>query len=182
MAKRNETAVKATVVRTVPEGHACGLVLTFASGEQLTINPGHLTQIVLDEAVTHGLKQKLVDAAAIPCNPDTGRPATAEEKYAAVKRVYDRLMSGSWNMAAGEGGTGSGGLLYRALCKLYDGKKTPAEIRTYVEGLDKKQQAALRDNPKIKPIIDELREKDDAAGASGIDSDELLAGLDGGDE
>lgn len=174
MAKREQTAVAATITEDV-------LVLTFANGAVLELNASRLSGAIQTAAVMHGLKQKLVDAAAISRNPDTGASATVEDKYRAVRAVYDRLLAGEWNAKRGEGGTGAGGLLFRALVRLYPAK-TAEQIRAYIEGLDKAKQAALRKNPRVAAIIEEIKAEDGAA-AEGIDSDDLLAGLDGmGDE
>lgn len=145
--------------------------IAFANGSRLSLAVGDLSNEVLSYALLHGLKQKLVDAAAIGRNPDTGRSATNEDKRAAVMAVYERLLAGSWNAARGEGGTGSGGLLFRALCRMYS-SKTPEQIREFLEGKDKTAQAALRKNPRIATIIEEI--KAESAGSGGVDTDELL--------
>lgn len=133
------------------------LALTFANGQGLVLQVGDLSPAIIGQAVMHGLKQKLVDAAAIARNPDTGRSATVNDKYEAVKAVYDRLLAGQWNaIRTGEGG-GNGGLLFRALVKMYDGRKTPADIREFLEGKTDAEKAALRKNPKVAAIIETLR-------------------------
>jgi len=153
---------------------AAKLVLTFGDGRTLILGALECSEAVREQAMMHGFKQKLVDAAAISRNPDTGRSATLDDKYNAVRTVYDRLLAGQWNATRGDG-TGSGGLLYRALCELYPNKSAEA-VRTYHDGLTKEQQAAMRLNPKVAPIIARLRDER-APKAKGIDSDALLAGL-----
>ena len=148
-----------------------GLRLAFANGQTLTLQVGDLTESVVAYAALHGLKQKLVDAAAIARNPDTGRSATIEDKYDAVKAVYDRLLSGQWNAPRGEGGTGTGGLLFRALCEMYPAK-TPTAIREFLAAKNAKEQAALRKNPRVAAIIDRLR-----AATTDDDGEELLGEL-----
>ena len=122
----------------------------------------------------------MVDAAAISRNPDTGASATVDDKFRAVEAVYNRLLAGEWNARRGEGGTGSGSLLFRALARVYT-TKTADEIRAFIDGLDKSKQAALRANPKIAPVIEQIKAEDAArAGDGGADSsDDLLAGLEG---
>lgn len=124
---------------------------------------------MLNHAALHGLKQKICDAAAL------GAEYSISEKYTAMKEVFDRIYSAEpqWNKTAGGGG-GATGLLFRALCRLYP-DKSPEQLRAYHDKLDKKQQAALRGNPKIAPIIEKI--KLEAANTTGVDSDELLAGL-----
>ena len=136
---------------------ANNLVIEFAHGKRIELNPFDLVGEIREHAVFHGLKQKLVDAAAISRNPETGRSASIEDKYQAVKTVYDRLLAGHWNAVRGEGGTGTGGLLFAALCRMYAGRKTEEELREWLSTKDKKAQAELRKNPKISTIIDQIK-------------------------
>lgn len=138
-------------------GHPAALVLSFAHGKELTIKARDLANEVMEYAIFHGLKQKLVDAAAIGRNPETGRSATVVDKYEAVKAVYDRLLAGRWNAERGEGGAPAGGLLFAALVRMYDGKKSDDAIRAFLAGKDDKQKAALRKNPRVAEIIEEIK-------------------------
>lgn len=133
------------------------LVIEFAHGKRIELNPVDLADGIREQAVYHGLKQKLVDAAAISRNPETGRSASIEDKYQAVRAVYDRLTSGNWNAVRGEGGTGTGGLLFVALCRMYAGRKTEDELREWLATKDKKAQAELRKNPKVAAIIEQIK-------------------------
>lgn len=158
-----------SVIETRVDGAT--LFLTFANGEELRLNPNELSADIATAACLHGLKQKLCDAAAMSRNPETGKPATVEEKYAAVRAVYDRLLRGEWNAAKGEG-AGSGGLLFRALCRLSPHKPAD-EIRAWLAGKSDTEKKALRENARVRAVIDEIRPKTD----SGVDSDALLADL-----
>ena len=156
---------------------ADNLVIEFAHGKRIELNPFDLTEQVREQAVFHGLKQKLVDAAAISRNPETGRSASIEDKYQAVWTVYDRITRlGEWNAVRGEGGTGTGGLLFAALCRMYAGRKTEEELREWLGTKDKKAQAELRKNPKISTIIDQIKAERGAEDA-GVGED-LLNELD----
>lgn len=150
------------------------LAVSFANGHVERIDVDALDEGLRYTALCHGLKQKIVDAAAMSRNTETGAPASAEEKRQACIAVIERLRAGHWNAERGSGeGTGSGSLLFRALCIAYPAK-TPEQVKGFMSGLDKKQQAALRANPRIAGIIDGLRAKT----ASDVDSDELLDALD----
>lgn len=151
------------------------LILEFSNGEGIDLNAVNLVGDIRDYAMMHGLKQKLVDAAAISRNPETGRAATIADKYEAVKAVYERLIAGEWN-ATREGGGTTGGLLLQALCRLY-GDKTPEQLRDYLAGKTDAEKAALRKNPKVASVIDTIRAE--SGKAAGIDTDELLDELDG---
>jgi hypothetical protein len=157
-----------------------GLVIQFANGQTLLLESGMLNSDIQHAAMWHGLKQKLCDAAAISRDPDTGRAATVATKYAAVKAVYDRITGAdgeapSWNSRRDGAGAATGGLLFRALCRMYDGKKTPDELRTFLSGKSKEEQAALRKNKRVAEIIEEI--KAESAKDNGADGDGLLAEL-----
>lgn len=156
------------------ETTAVGLTLTFADGRNLTLAIATLSQEIIDHAIRHGLKQKLVDAAAMSRNPETGRSATIEDKYAAVRVVYERLLAGQWNAVRGEG-SATGGMLLSALVRLYDGRKTPEQVREYLATLTDAQKTALRANSRVAPIIEQIR----AERGQATDTDALLDELDG---
>jgi hypothetical protein len=158
------------------------LTVTFADGRIINVMVSDLPQEIRAMALMHGLKQKLVDAAAISRNPDTGRSATVEDKFAAVRAVADQLFAGHWNAVRnGTGGsTSAGGLLFRALCRMYEGKKTPEQIREFLAGKSKAEQAALRGNKHVAAIIDDIKAEDDKNGTPDTGSDDLLAELEDG--
>lgn len=165
-----------TTTKTQPtiatEIQGSALVITFSNGEAITVNADTLTPDIRAAAMMHGLKQKLIDAAAISRNPETGRSASVEDKYYAVREVADRLVAGAWNkVRESGGGTGAGGMLFRALCELYKDKSSD-EIRTFLEGKNDKEKAALRASPKIASLIASYKVQ-----TSDVDVDELLAGL-----
>jgi len=153
-----------------------GMIINFSNGDAIVVNTHEMSATILQYATMHGLKQKLVDAAAISCNPETGRPATIGDKYDAVKSVYDRLMSGSWNKPREGGAAVAGGLLFKALCRMYD-TKTPEFIREFLAKKSDAEKTALRKNPRVASIIEEIKAenaKDDDGS-----SDELLNELEG---
>jgi len=152
-----------------------GLELVFGNGRRLAIYARDITTTVAEYAMMHGLKQKLVDAAAISRNTDTGRAASIDDKYEAVAEVHARLLSGQWNKTR-EGGGATGGLLFRALCRMYDGKKTPEALREFLDGKTDAEKAALRKNSKVAAIIEAIRAE--SAKPDGTDADALLGELD----
>ena len=152
------------------------LTLNFANGQTLEVNTENLSPEIIQQATLHGLKQKLVDAAAIGRNPDTGRSASIEDKFNAVKEVFDRITgpNGTWNKIREGGSVTGGGLLLRAMMRLSG--KSKDEIASFLADKTKEQQAALRKNAKIAPIIAELQAEANKGGDD-IDSDELLSGI-----
>ena len=167
----NGTKRNATISAAI-DGQA--LTLSFANGETLTLRADWLTTDIQQQAMMHGLKQKLVDAAAISRNPETGRPASPDDKFQAVKTVYDRLLAGQWN-AVREGGGATGGLLLQALCRMYAGRKTPEELKAFLVDKSDAEKTALRKNPRVAQIIEEIRAEQGKAAS--IDTDELLGEL-----
>lgn len=170
----NETKRESAIKSAINEAGA--LVLTFGNGRIIQVHPASLAPDIQRMATLHGLKQKLVDAAAISRNPDTGKSATVADKYDAVYSVYERITSDtpSWNETR-EGGGNVGGLLLRALIRMQPAK-TPEALKAWLETKTDKEKAALRANPKVAAIIDAIRAE--TVKTDGIDTEELLGELD----
>lgn len=152
------------------------MTLTFANGEQLAVTPAMFNPDIRAQAMMHGFKQKLVDAAALSRNPDTGRSATADDKFMAVREVYARLIDGHWNKPRDGAGSVKGGLLFAALCRMQPEK--PAEaIREWLDGKTDEQKSALRKNPRVAAIIATIQSE--RAKADDVDTDALLGELGG---
>lgn len=134
------------------------MILTYADGATHEVTMTDL-QPVGNACAWHGAKQKLIDAAAISRDPATGRAASVAIKRAAVNEVLERMRAGQWFKPRADGTTGAGGLLYRALVRFYDGRKTPEQVRAFLDSLDDAKQQALRRNSQIAAIIEELRPK-----------------------
>lgn len=172
---KRQPAIDAT--DTIRADGSSELRLKFSNGAELVLDPAMLTEEIRTKAMLHGLKQKLVDAAAISRDPDTGREATIDTKFHAVAEVYERLVNkGEWNKNR-EGAVGAGGLLFKALCRRYPAKSAE-QLRAWLDGKDDKAKAALRKNPEIAKIIEEIRAE---KGDTGTGAD-LLAELEGDDE
>ena len=159
------------------------LVLTFADQTTATLSTQELSPEILSQALLHGLKQKLVDAAAIARNVDTGASATTADKKEAVMEIHTRLLEGAWNKgrAVSEGTNGKGSILLLALQRLQP-KRDAAELAEWLKARTDAERAALAKNAKILPHVQAIQaERAERAAAaakkSGIDSDELLNGL-----
>lgn len=148
------------------------LVIKTVLGNTYRVTAGELSFDILRMATMHGLKQKLVDAAAIGRDPDTGRTASPQIKIAAMEEVLNRLLAGEWNKR--REGNPTGGLLLRALARLYP-TRTREQLVEFLAGKSDAEKAALRRNPKVAAVIEEIRAE--SADDESIDSDELLAGL-----
>ena len=159
------------------------LVLTFADQTTATLSTHDLSPDILSQALLHGLKQKLVDAAAIARNVDTGASATTADKKEAVMEIHSRLLEGAWNKGrtAGDGMSGKGSILLLALQRLQPNRDA-VELAEWLKARTDAERAALAKNAKILPHVQAIQaERAERAAAaakkSGIDSDELLNGL-----
>lgn len=158
-----------TTITFTPTGEPDYMALSFANGEIIRVRPAEFPRAIIAQALMHGFKQKLVDAAAISRNPETGRAASIGDKFDAVNEVYQRLLAGEWNKV--REGTPTGGLLLAALIRFYP-MKSRDDLVARLAGMSEKEQAALRLNPRIAGIIATIRAE--RAGADSIDSDALL--------
>jgi hypothetical protein len=167
----NDTKRTPAVTATMDthENGADRLTLTFGNGKTLELLASDLSTDIARQALMHGLKQKLVDAAAISRNTDTGRPASVDDKYAAVKTVFDRLLAGEWNAA--REGQATGGLLLNALTRLYP-EKTADALREWLAKKSDAEKTAMRKNPKVAAMIETIRAE--TGKAASVDTDALL--------
>lgn len=178
MAQTNETnetkRIPAITMEFIPEGNVA--MFKCADGEVKGINIDNLTPEIQRAALIHGLKQKVIDAAAISRNPETGKSATVADKWVAAMEVAERLVAGQWNAVREGGGGNEGGLLAAALVKVYN--KPIEKIREFLATKSDAEKAALRGNPKIAPVIAEIKAAQAATKAKGVDTSALLGELD----
>ena len=176
--EKKTPAVEAIMTRGL-DGELTGIRLAFGGTDTIAVDLRQLSDEIRMMCMVHGLKQKLVDAAAISRNPDTGRSASIKDKFDAVREVADRLLSGQWNKPReGGSGGGKGGLLFAALVRMYAGRMDEEAVRAWLGGKTDKEQAALRKNPKVAEIIEEIKAERAKDGGDTGASDELLAELD----
>lgn len=156
------------------------LTLIFADQTNVTLSTRDLSPEILSQALLHGLKQKLVDAAAIARNVDTGASATVADKKEAVMEIHSRLLEGAWNKGrtAGDGTNGKGPLLLLALQRLQPNRDA-AELAEWLKARTDAERAALVKNAKILPHVQAIQAERAAAAAkrSGVNSDKLLNDL-----
>jgi hypothetical protein len=155
------------------------LTLTFINGKEIVIDANNLSEEIRNQALLHGLKQKLVDAAAISRNLDTGASASVDDKYNAVRKIADRLTKpdARWNEGRAAGSepsptAGVNNILLRALMKMTG--RDMDYVKTYLGAKTKEQRAALRKNPRVVQIMAELSA---ATVVNGVNTDELLEEL-----
>jgi hypothetical protein len=171
----NSNTKKQYAVETKIDGYY--LELTFANEKFLAVDIRTLSDAIRHAATLHGIKQKLCDAAAISRDPATGRTATIDTKYDAVKEVFDRITAsdGTWNKVREGGQSSSGGLLLAALVRMYAGRKTRDDLVTFLSTKTDTEKSALRKNKTVADIIEDIRrERRDAGDDDSINSESLL--------
>jgi len=129
------------------------LVFRFPSlSREVKIAPELLDEAMKKKALFHGVKQKVGDAAAKERDPETGKPASVEEKYAAVAAMASRLEAGEWTSKQSGGGLG---LLAQALAEVRG--KSFEEALAYLQGLEKDKVKKIKALPQVKEVMERLK-------------------------
>lgn len=112
-----------------------------------------LADEVIERAAVHGMIQRISDAAAISRNPETGKPATAQEKYDAMARLVNHYESGSaeWRIAGG-GGVARSSVLLDAMVQLFP-NRTRDDLKTWLAGKSKAERAKLAQSSRVRTVI-----------------------------
>ena len=138
--------------------------LDFVNGETRTFN---IPDALLAKFASHGAEQKLGDEIA--------GVDDIEDAVLAIDDLIDRLYNGEWGVARDKSGLAGASILMRALVESTG--KTAEEIKKFLSDKTAAQKAALRTNPKIKPIVDRLEAEKAAKSAKkadAVDTDALL--------
>ena len=139
--------------------------LDFRNGEtRLFTLPDNL----LTKFAAHGAEQKLGDEIA-------GLTDT-EDCVLAVDELIDRLYNGEWSIKREANGMAGTSVLVRALVE-HTGK-TVEQIKQFLSGKSQAEKVALRNNPKIKPIVERI-EAEKASKKANVDTDAMLGELEG---
>lgn len=151
------------------------LSLAFADGTLTAFDVAGLSPEILSQALVHGLRQKLADAAAISRNVDTGASATTADKKAAVLEVAERLAGGEWNKTARE--TSGSTMLAEALARMKG--CDVADMVAFLSDKSDEQKAALTKNARVAATILAIKAERAAKRAEGsdIDTDSMLDDL-----
>lgn len=152
-----------------------GATFDFSDGSTVELAWAQLDNETRLRLMAHGLKQKTIDAGAIPRDEQTGRSAPVADKIAASMAVFQRVARNEWTAPREGGSGGRGSLLLRALMRLQPAKSRE-ELAAWLAQKTKIEQAALRASARIAPIIEQI--KSEAAGCIEVDTDALMAELD----
>lgn len=167
----NDTTKKAAISVTV-DNEAQSVTFLAADGKILVVKVKELSEDIQTHAKLHGIKQKLIDAAAIARDPQTGKSATLAAKLEAIQEVLARLKKGEWNKKR-EGGTSEGGILLTALQRLYS-HKAPEDVKNFLNSLTAQEKTAIKLTPEVADMIAIIQAE---RAPKGIDVNSLLSGL-----
>lgn len=138
--------------------------IDFRNGKFVSlVVPGAITL----RAAAHGILQKLGDEAA-------SFKDSIDDAFTAVEALAERLGEGNWN-AERESNTVSGqSFLVQALMEFRS--KSLQEVKEFLKDKTREEKLAMKQNPKLQPIIKRLEEERAATqiAKSGVDSDALL--------
>lgn len=150
-------------------------------GAPLTLDMTKIHPDVIRRAACVGFAQvRIVDAAAIGAADKSGAIIPTAERLAMKRaRMADLIAhyeTGTAEWSRVKTGGDTGGYLFSALCRMFAATKTPAEIRTYLDGLSEKEQTALREDDTVEPVIRAIK-AERSVGQPKADTKTLLAGL-----
>lgn len=121
---------------------------------------------MLEKFACHGAEQKLGDEIAGLDDID--------DCVMAIDELMDRLNAGEWGVKRESNGLAGTSVLVKALVE--HTKQTVDQVKTFLSKKTQAEKLALRNNPKIKPIVDRI-EAEKAAKATKVDTDSMLAEL-----
>ena len=160
-----EFAGKRKLLKTslkTPEGNVA-VRLDFRNGETRLFT---LPVAMVDKFAAHGAEQKLGDEIA--------GLEDVEDCVLAVDELIDRLYNGEWGIKREANGMAGTSVLVRALIE-HTGKTVDA-IKLFLSKKTQAEKVALRNNPKIKPIVERI-EAEKAAKNTKVDTEAMLADL-----
>lgn len=171
-----ETKKASAVITTALSATNDAVTFTVKDAGELTLELARISDANKARAMLHGFVQRISDAAALSRNPETGKPASAQDKFDAMRILIEHYHSGTgeWTRTRAAGPKYSNGLLGECLKRLYP-DKTAERIAEYLDGLKPSQRTQLLASDKIRPIAEAIRAE--AAKEMKVDADALLAGL-----
>lgn len=154
----------------------------------LVVYPDKMSAECRAYAMGHGIDQRVCDAAALSRDTSTGKSATPQEKFEAMRRIVDHLNSGSTDWAirvAASSGPDAGLTLQammRALGKSLDGVEALIAATMTKRGVERGEALKIWANAKqvAQAILDIKRERAEG-GADAADLEAEMMG-DGGDD
>ena len=144
-------------------GDAIAVTLDFRNGETRTFL---VPDSLLAKFAAHGAEQKLGDVIA--------GVVEVEDCVLAIDELTAQLNAGNWVAVREKGGMSGTSVLIRALVE-FTGKTVEA-IKEYLAGKTQAEKLALRNNPKVKPIVERIEAEKAANKKTGtvVDTDSML--------
>jgi hypothetical protein len=134
----------------VDEAGKVSVRLDFVNGETRTfVCPDSL----IAKAAGHGLEQKLGDQIAGEDDVD--------DAVLAIDKLISKLEIGEWNSPREAGGMSGTSVLLQALVRLSG--KSKEDMMAFLKDKTNDQKAALRNDPKIRPVIKTIEDEKAAA-------------------
>jgi hypothetical protein len=138
--------------------------LDFRNGESRLFT---IPDALLNKFAAHGAEQKLGDEIA--------GLDDVEDCILATDELIDRLYNGEWSVKRESSGMGGTSVLVRALVE-HTGKGVE-DIKGFLKAKTQAEKIALRNNPKIKPIVDRIEAEKAAKAGAKVDTDGMLSEL-----
>ena len=151
---------------TIHSDGSISVRMDFVNGETRTykINPDLVLQFA-----AHGAEQKFGD--------ETAGLDDIDDAILAVDELQERLERGEWAVKREASGLAGTSILARALVE-FTGKSAHM-VRDQLKALSQAQKVALRQNPKIQPIVARLEAAKNSKTADKVDTEALLEGFAG---
>ena len=138
----------------------------FRNGE-VRFHRVHPSHDLAAKFIAHGVEQKVGDEVA--------GLDDVEDMILAVDEIIERLAGGEWTAKRESSGLAGTSVLARAL--IQSTGKTAAVIKEFLKGKNNAEKLALRQNPKIAPIVAELEANKKKKAKAEVDTEALLGEL-----
>lgn len=146
-----------------PDG-SLAVRMDFRNGETRTFT---LPPTLMNKFALHGAEQKLGDEIA--------GVKDIEDAVMAIDELCERLNNGEWSVRREASGIAGMSVLARALVEVMG--KPIDKVKEYLKTKTQAQKIALRNNPRVRPVIERIEAERSAGATRDIDSNALLAEL-----
>ncbi|MGI0133703.1 MAG: hypothetical protein ACREBW_01935 [Candidatus Micrarchaeaceae archaeon] len=147
------------------QSHVNHIRIDFRNGRVVKFN---LPSELFHRFAAHGAEQKLGDEVA--------GTEDVDDMVLEIEDLVGRLRKGEWNVRREAGGMAGTSVLLKAMVEFAQGRKTVEQVKEYLSTKTQAEKLALRNSPKLKPIVERLEAEKVAKGAK-VDTDALLAGF-----
>jgi hypothetical protein len=148
---------------TIIDGSKVGIRCDFRNGETRTY---WIPDGLFQRFAGHGAEQKYGD--------ETAGVEDVDDMVLATDDLDGRIQKGEWSIKREGGGMAGTSVLLRALMEFSN--RTAEQVKEFLTGKTQSEKLALRNSPKIKPIVERL-EAEKLSKAAKVDTGALLAEL-----